>query len=240
LEAQRRRYAELIAQGVSNSEACRVVGVNRRTGSRWRYGRRLPGPDGIDRQYAPMISDPEPVRSTRYLSDDERDVVVHRHRGGASLRAIARELERAPSTISREIHRNRHETGSYRPVFAHRLAAAHGARPRPRRVTTDVVLRQAVIGMLDCKWSPEQISHTLRRRFPDTPSRQLTHESVYQARYSLSETAGQDIGLPIARRSHMSIKASAATTAACDPRVVASARIPSSLRGNGCGPISSL
>jgi transposase-like protein len=102
LEAQRRRYAELIAQGVSNSEACRVVGVNRRTGSRWRYGRRLFGPEGIDRQYAPMISDPEPVHSVRYPSDDERDLIAHHHRGGASPRAIARELERTPSKGSRD------------------------------------------------------------------------------------------------------------------------------------------
>jgi IS30 family transposase len=190
LEAQRRRYAELIAKGLRNSEACRLVGVNRRTGSRWRYGRRLPGPDGIDRQYTPMVSDPEPVRSTRYLSYDERDLIAHRHRIGASLRAIARKLERASSTVSREIRRNRHETGSYRPVFAHRLATARRARPHPRRVTTGVVLRHAVIGMLDCKWSPEQISHTLRGRFPDTPSRQLSHESVYQALYDRDRPLG--------------------------------------------------
>lgn len=100
---QRRMYAELIVQKVSNSEACRILGVNRRTGSRWRYGRHLPGTDGVDRQYAPMIPEPAPRScSPRYLSDDERDVIDERLRGGASLRAIAGELGSAPSTVSRE------------------------------------------------------------------------------------------------------------------------------------------
>ncbi len=35
------RYARLIAQGVSNAEACRLVGINRKTGTRWRHGRRV-------------------------------------------------------------------------------------------------------------------------------------------------------------------------------------------------------
>jgi hypothetical protein len=38
LTAQREEFARLIARGVSNSEACRLVGVNRRTGTRWRLG----------------------------------------------------------------------------------------------------------------------------------------------------------------------------------------------------------
>ena len=34
-------FARVIAQRVSNSEACRIVGINRRTGTRWRYGRTI-------------------------------------------------------------------------------------------------------------------------------------------------------------------------------------------------------
>jgi transposase-like protein len=182
LEAKRRQYAELIAQGVSNSEACRRVGVNRRTGSRWRYGRRLQGWNGVARQYAPMISDTEPVAgSVRYLSDDERDLIAERLRAGTSLCAIARELDRAPSTVSREVRRNRHASGTYRPAWAHRPATARRARPRARRVATDAVLRQAVVSMLDRKWSPEQTSHVLGQRYPAAPPLQLSLESIYQA-----------------------------------------------------------
>ena len=41
LTGRRQEFARLIARGVSNSEACRMVGVNRRTGTRWRYGRTV-------------------------------------------------------------------------------------------------------------------------------------------------------------------------------------------------------
>ncbi len=41
LTEKRARFVALIRQGVSNSEACRLVGVNRKTGTRWRYGRTI-------------------------------------------------------------------------------------------------------------------------------------------------------------------------------------------------------
>ena len=34
-------YIQLMSKGVSNSSACRVVGINRRTGTRWRRGRTI-------------------------------------------------------------------------------------------------------------------------------------------------------------------------------------------------------
>ena len=41
LTAERHRFAELVRQGVNNSEACRIVGINRKTVTRWRLGRTL-------------------------------------------------------------------------------------------------------------------------------------------------------------------------------------------------------
>jgi IS30 family transposase len=42
VEAEKQqRYVQLIARGVNNSEACRLVGIHRKTGNRWRYGRRV-------------------------------------------------------------------------------------------------------------------------------------------------------------------------------------------------------
>ena len=43
---KQQRYVQLIAQGVNNSEACRLVGIDRKTGTRWRYGRRSGIPPG--------------------------------------------------------------------------------------------------------------------------------------------------------------------------------------------------
>ena len=39
---KQQRYVQLIAQDVNNSEACRLVGIESKTGNRWRYGRRVP------------------------------------------------------------------------------------------------------------------------------------------------------------------------------------------------------
>jgi IS30 family transposase len=47
LAEKRALYARLIARGVNNSEACRLVGINRKTGTRWRYGRTIHNSAGI-------------------------------------------------------------------------------------------------------------------------------------------------------------------------------------------------
>ncbi|MQB02099.1 MAG: IS30 family transposase, partial [Actinobacteria bacterium] len=181
LQAQRQEYAGLRARGVSNAEACRIVGVNRRTGTRWLHGRSVPVLTGGEVHYPPVINYQQSVRSERFLSEDE--LIAERLRVGESLRAISRELGRAASTISREVARNGDEAGGYRPAAAQRLATARLHRPRARRLGTDLVLRAAVQGMLDQAWSPEQIGHALRERFPDVAVRQLCHESIYQAIY---------------------------------------------------------
>jgi len=124
LTAQREAHARLIARGVSNSEACRLVGINRRTGTRWLYGRSVPASDGTSREY-PAVSDiakqPSP-RSTRYLSEGDREVIAEGRRATVSMRVIAQELGRDVSTVSRELARNADEEGRYRPLAAQRAA----------------------------------------------------------------------------------------------------------------------
>lgn len=69
----------------------------------------------------------------RSLNETERLRIADRVREKASIREIARELGRAPSTISREIRRNRHPgNGQYRPhaAQAHAVAAELNSRPR--------------------------------------------------------------------------------------------------------------
>ena len=46
----------LIAQGCNNSEACRIVGINRRTGKRWRHGRTIITRDGRKLHYPPVVT----------------------------------------------------------------------------------------------------------------------------------------------------------------------------------------
>jgi len=119
LMAQRREFAGSIAKGVSNSEACRLVGVNRRTGTRWRYGRTVTYSSGDELHYPPMATSRTTCLSGRFLSEDERVLIADRVRAGASLRAIGRELGRPASTVSREVHRNRDEADTLPWCFQH-------------------------------------------------------------------------------------------------------------------------
>ena len=180
---KRARWAVLIAAGVSNSEACRQVGVDRKTGVRWRYGRTVRSAVGRSRHYPPvMIIEPK-AHSERYLSEEERVQLADLRGEGLGVREIARRIGRCASTVSRELSRNGADDGSYRPHGAQRLAAGRLARVRQRRVATDTVLHDTVLGLLGRRFSPEQVSHELHARFPGERARQLCTESIYQAIY---------------------------------------------------------
>jgi transposase, IS30 family len=183
--AKREQYAALIAQGVNYSEACRIVGINRRTGKRWRHGRTITASGGRRLHYAPVVGVREKREiSARFLSEDERVRIADLRRAGGGVRAIARELGRDPATVSRELRRNVDaKTGTYRPHAAQRLAERRRARPRTGKVVADMQLRQFVQDKLERRWSPEQIAAALRREFPDQPERQVAVETIYQAVY---------------------------------------------------------
>ena len=154
--AQRQEFGRLIALGVNNSEACRWVGVDRRTGKRWGFGRTITSSTGFELHYAPVAMTNAKSLSARFLSEDERGLIGDRVRAGASLRAIGREVWRAPSTVSREVRRNRDESGLYRPFAAQRMAVGRLVRPKERRLASDPVLREKVQGWLDQRWSPDR------------------------------------------------------------------------------------
>src|SRR5664280_1625980 len=106
--AKREQFARLIAQGVSNAEACRIVGINRRTGKRWRHGRTISTSDGRRLHYPPVINSRQRAISARYLSEDERVRIADLHRAGHGVRAIAVAVARSAAPAS----------GQYRPFTA--------------------------------------------------------------------------------------------------------------------------
>ena len=180
---KRERFARLIARGVGNAEACRIVGVHLKTGKRWRLGRTITSSGGRRVHYPPVIGARKAAVSPRYLSEDERVRIADLRRAGLGVRAIAGQLGRSPSTVSRELRRNcEPAAGSYRPFAAQRLAARRRARPGRGKLNADPVLRQFVARLDKC-WSPEQISRALRAEFPADPGRHLVHETIYQAVY---------------------------------------------------------
>jgi IS30 family transposase len=122
------RFVRLIAQGVSNSQACRIVGINRRTGTRWRYGRTILNSAGEPVHYPPVSSAEHKLRHPRYLSLAERTTIADLRRAGVSVRGIAEELGRAASTVSRELRRNADDQGRYLPATAQRLTVEWRSR----------------------------------------------------------------------------------------------------------------
>ena len=73
--------------------------------------------------------------SDRYLSEQERVLIADLRAAGAGVRAIADRTGRSPSTISRELRRNRDPaSGQYRPFTAHKLAVQRRV-PGTRRAT---------------------------------------------------------------------------------------------------------
>jgi len=181
--AKRDQYLRLMAQGMSNSQACREVGVNRKTGNRWRYGRTVVDRDGRRRTYPPITQQPREI-SPRFLSEDERVTIADLLRAGHSIRSIAKAMDRDPATISREVRRNGDpRTGVYHPHRAQRRATARRARSKEGKLRRNPQLREFVQRHLDQRWSPEQISRALRREFPGQPGMHAVHETIYRALY---------------------------------------------------------
>jgi IS30 family transposase len=182
LLAERQAYRDLVAQGVSTTEACRIVGINRRTGHRWRHGQARGA--GRTTSTSPALPGCPTQVSSRFLSIDERIVIADLRQAGTGVRAIARELGRPASTISRELARNSHpDSGDYRPHAAQNRADQRRPRPKTGKITASPELWGRVQGMLDERHSPEQIARRLRRDHPDRPELHVTHETIYQALY---------------------------------------------------------
>ncbi|MPY85801.1 MAG: IS30 family transposase, partial [Actinophytocola sp.] len=196
---KREAFARLIARGVSNAEACRIVGINRRTGKRWRHGREVRSSSGRVLHYAPVITKRKREVSPRYLSEEERVRIGDLRRAGLGVRDIARQLGRDPGTISRELRRNADKQSRYRPFAAQRLAAERRARPGRGKLVGDPPLRVFVADRLGKRWSPEQIAQALREAFPGRPERHVVHETIYQAVYR-PELGGLHRELPRALR----------------------------------------
>src|SRR4051812_50136667 len=96
-----------------------------------------------------------------HLELEERERLAAPEAEGLSLRAIARQLGRAASTISRELRRNALPKGGYRPVHAEGCHLER--RQRPAVLERDERLRRFGRERLVEGWTPEQIGGSLPR-----------------------------------------------------------------------------
>src|SRR5579872_781596 len=118
-------------------------------------------------------------RSLRVRSTVEREDISRGLASGSSLRDIAKRLERAVSTVSREVarHGGRPE---YRAHEADRRAWDSALRPKRCLLAIHVKLRNVVTSKLILDWSPEQISGWLKMRYPDDENMRVSHETIYR------------------------------------------------------------
>ena len=119
-------------------------------------------------------------RSRRVLGLDDREEISRGVATGVSLRAIARQLGRAPSTISRELRRNGGQ-GRYRATAADKRAWDRASRPKVCKLAMHEELRQLVAARLQDNWSPEQIAGWLKHTYPDNEDYRVSHETIYRS-----------------------------------------------------------
>lgn len=166
-------FWRLRSAGVLDEDAAMRAGISR--GSAWKLVRERGGiPPGM------------PGSSGRYLSLEERVEIQAGVSAGRSVRAIARELGRSPSTVSRELARHAsYRRSRYSAVMADSRAWEQARRPKERKLACDDRLAAVVTAGLERRWSPREISERLRMDFPEDLSMRISHEAIYQSLFML-------------------------------------------------------
>jgi len=137
------------------------------------------------REYLVRTGGIEPARRRRgpkALTLAEREEISRAMVAGQSIRSIARSLNRAPSTVSREIQRN----GGiewYRASKADQYAWDRALRPKACKLIKNPDLVRLVAEKLQRQWSPEQIAGWLRRAYPDDETLHVSYETIYRTLY---------------------------------------------------------
>ncbi|GAA1497839.1 IS30 family transposase [Paeniglutamicibacter kerguelensis] len=176
-DAQARRaerdtaYWQLMREGKSNAEACRLLGMHRRTGTSLRRANNY---------QIPSLK-PRPAPTGRYLDIRERVQIADLLDLGCSMREVAYELGRQPSTIKRELDRHRDADGRYLPHTADHDARLQRSRPKVHKLVADPRLRGLVQRKLNRCWSPDEISGWMKKAYPDDHDLRICPETIYRS-----------------------------------------------------------
>ena len=109
----------------------------------------------------------------------EREDISRGIAAGRSVRQIAGQLGRSPSTVSREVVRHGGRP-RYRATEAEFDAWESGRRPKRCLLAMNRRLQSVVAGKLSLDWSPEQVSGWLKIQFPDDEGLRVSHETIYR------------------------------------------------------------
>ena len=121
-------------------------------------------------------------RSRRALTLLEREEISRGLCAGDSIRQMARRLDRAPSSLSREIARHGGRNG-YRALQADAEAWRNAQRPKVCRLAQHPALARTIAAKLRLGWSPQQIAGWLERTFGNDQSMRVSHETIYRTLY---------------------------------------------------------
>ncbi len=159
---------------------------------RWQRGESMSSIGRVfDRQSSSVFSVISPTGGIRpserkrgplALSLAEREEISRGLSNKRTFRAIARQLQRAPSTICREVNRNG-GAKNYRATTSDQAAWDRALRPKMCKLACHPSLARAVSIKLQRKWSPEQISGWLKCTFPKEADKQVSHETIYRSLY---------------------------------------------------------
>jgi len=126
------------------------------------------------------IRPPDRIRADVALTLTDREAISRAMAEGRSIRSVASQLGRAPSTISREVNRNGGR-GAYRAAEADGAAWARALRPKRCKLAEKLDLASVVADKLRLLWSPEQIAGWLRQTYPHDENQQVSHETIYRS-----------------------------------------------------------
>ena len=172
VERRDTQYWQLMRSGLTNTAACTILGVTRRTGGRIRARHR--------QQTAAARSPGRTVGSVSVTA--ERLKIADLLALGLLDAPDRRRTGRSPSTVKRELDRHRDDQGRYLPRRAPTTARSWQRR-RPGRTSWSPTpaLRLLVQRKLNRCWSPDEISGWLRLAHPENHLMQLCPETIYRA-----------------------------------------------------------
>lgn len=120
------------------------------------------------------------TRSRLALTMAERESISRGLAKRQSIRSIAEQIGRSPSTVSREISRN-DGCRSYRAHRADKAAWERARRPQTCKLAQQPRLVKLVVRKMEGNWSPQQIAGWLKRRHPDDEMKRVSHETIYRS-----------------------------------------------------------
>ncbi|MFT5136844.1 MAG: hypothetical protein ACI92E_002821 [Oceanicoccus sp.] len=119
-------------------------------------------------------------RSVVSLTLAKRELISRGLAMGQSLRTVATQIQRSPSTVCREVKRNEGRD-CYRAAAADEMAWQRTLRPKACKLAGELKLIRVISEKLKCEWSPEQISGWLKREYPHDKSYHVSHEIIYKS-----------------------------------------------------------